>query len=204
MKIICIGRNYSDHARELGNAVPEEPVFFCKPDSAILLRGNPFFIPDWTQAVHYEAELVFRITRLGKHIGESFAPRYYTEVGVGIDFTARDVQEQLKQKGLPWEKAKAFDGSAVLPEFFVPIEELSDRQAIRFSLKKNGSTVQEGRSDQMTFSPDQLIAHVSKYMTLKMGDLLFTGTPSGVGPVASGDVLEGYLEDRRMFRVQVK
>jgi len=204
MKIICIGRNYSDHAKELGNATPEEPVFFCKPDSAVLLRGNPFVIPEWSNAIHYEVELVFRINRLGKHIEEKFAHRYYAEVGLGIDFTARDVQDELKKKSLPWEKAKSFDGSAVISEEFIPLDALPDPKNIRFSLRKNGELVQQGVSSQMVFNPDQLISYVSKYMMWKMGDLLFTGTPSGVGPVAIGDVLEGFLEDRKMFSVRVR
>jgi acylpyruvate hydrolase len=204
MKIICIGRNYSDHAKELGNATPDEPVFFCKPDSAVLLRGNPFVIPEWSNAIHYEVELVYRINRLGKHIEEKFAHRYYAEVGLGIDFTARDVQDELKKKGLPWEKAKSFDGSAVISEEFIPLDSLPDPKNIRFSLRKNGELVQEGVSSQMVFNPDQLVSYVSKYMMWKMGDLLFTGTPSGVGPVAIGDVLEGFLEDRKMFSVRVR
>jgi acylpyruvate hydrolase len=204
MKIICIGRNYSDHAKELGNATPEEPVFFCKPDSAVLLRGNPFVIPEWSNAIHYEVELVYRINRLGKHIEEKFAHRYYAEVGLGIDFTARDVQDELKKKSLPWEKAKSFDGSAVISEEFIPLDALPDPKNIRFSLRKNGELVQQGVSSQMVFNPDQLISYVSKYMMWKMGDLLFTGTPSGVGPVAIGDVLEGFLEDRKMFSVRVR
>ena len=154
MKIICIGRNYSDHARELGNTTPEEPVFFCKPDSAVLLKGNPFVIPEWSQAIHYEVELVFRINRLGKHIEERFAHRYYSEVGLGIDFTARDVQDELKKKGLPWEKAKAFDGSAVISESFIPLGELPDPTHIRFRLEKNGEVVQQGNSRDMVFQPD--------------------------------------------------
>jgi acylpyruvate hydrolase len=204
MKIICIGRNYREHALELGNATPEEPVFFCKPDSAILLKGHPFFIPEWTNDLHYEVELVYRISRLGKHIAEEFAPRYYTEVGLGIDFTARDVQEELKKKGLPWEKAKSFDGSAVVSEEFIPLHEFSNAKEISFSLKKNGVDVQLGNSRDMVFSIDRIIAHVSRYMTLKMGDLIFTGTPSGVGPVMIGDNLEGFLDTKSMFRVRVK
>ncbi|MFN8699596.1 MAG: fumarylacetoacetate hydrolase family protein [Flavobacteriales bacterium] len=204
MKIICIGRNYSDHAKELGNATPDEPVFFCKPDSAILLRGNPFFIPEWSKAIHYEVELVYRINRLGKHIEEKFAHRYYSEVGLGIDFTARDVQDELKKKSLPWEKAKSFDGSAVVSEEFIALDSLPDPKNIRFSLRKNGELVQEGVSSQMVFNPDQLVSYVSTYMTWKMGDLLFTGTPSGVGPVAIGDVLDGFLEDQKMFSVRVR
>lgn len=204
MKIICIGRNYADHAKELGNAVPAEPVFFCKPDSAILPKGNPFFIPDWSSDIHYEAELVLRIQRLGKHIEEKFAPRYYDAVGLGIDFTARDVQEELKKKGLPWEKAKGFDGSAVVPTTFIPAEKLKDLNSIHFSLKKNNQVVQLGNSADMIFNFDKIIAYVSKYMTLKIGDLIYTGTPAGVGPVAIGDELAGYIGDQEMFRVKIR
>lgn len=204
MKIICIGRNYVDHANELGNPLPSEPIFFCKPDSAILLKGHPLYIPDWTNDLHYEAELVFRISRLGKHIGEEYASRYFTEVGLGIDFTARDIQEQLKAKGLPWEKAKSFDGSAVVPARFIPLDELNNPDDIEFRMEKNGEVVQRGRSSDMIFSIHRIIAHVSRFMTLKTGDLIFTGTPAGVGPVAIGDKLEGYLEDHPMFRVHIK
>lgn len=203
MKIICIGRNYAEHAKELGNAVPSEPVFFCKPDSAILPKGNPFFIPDWTTDVHYEVELVLRIDRLGKHISKEFAPRYYGAVGLGIDFTARDVQEELKKKGLPWEKAKGFDGSAVISHEFVAVEEL-EKSNIRFSLHKNDVLVQSGNSHDMIFDFDAIIAYVSQYMTLKIGDLIFTGTPSGVGRVSTGDELSGFLGERQMFQVKVK
>lgn len=204
MKIICIGRNYSEHAKELGNAVPTEPVFFCKPDSAILPRANPLYIPEWTNDLHYEVELIVKIDRLGKNIESEFANRYYSTIGLGIDFTARDVQEELKKKSLPWEKAKAFDGSAVISKDFISLDELSDRTNIRFSLKKNGEVVQEGQSSDMIFSFDKIIENVSKYMTLKIGDFIFTGTPSGVGPVKIGDVLEGYLEEKKMFRVVIK
>lgn len=203
MKIICIGRNYAEHAKELGNAVPTEPVFFCKPDSAILPKGNPFFIPDWTSDVHYEVELVLRIDRLGKHISKEFATRYYGAVGLGIDFTARDVQEELKKKGLPWEKAKGFDGSAVVSPDFIPIEELSANQ-IEFSMKKNDTLVQRGASSDMIFDFNAIIAYVSQYMTLKIGDLIFTGTPSGVGKVNAGDELTGFIGERAMFQVKVK
>jgi 2-keto-4-pentenoate hydratase/2-oxohepta-3-ene-1,7-dioic acid hydratase in catechol pathway len=203
MKIICIGRNYAEHAKELGNAVPAEPVFFCKPDSALLPKGNPFFIPDWTSDVHYEVELVLRIDRLGKHISKDFAPRYYGAIGLGIDFTARDVQEELKKKGLPWEKAKGFDGSAVVSADFIPVEEF-EKSNIHFSLQKNGETVQSGNSSDMIFDFDAIIAYVSQYMTLKIGDLIFTGTPSGVGKVAPGDELTGFLGERTMFHVKVK
>jgi acylpyruvate hydrolase len=203
MKIICIGRNYAEHAKELGNSVPTEPVFFCKPDSAILPKGNPFFIPDWTTDVHYEVELVLRIDRLGKHISKEFAPRYYGAVGLGIDFTARDVQDELKKKGLPWEKAKGFDGSAVISHEFVAVEEL-EKSNIRFSLHKNNETVQSGNSQDMIFDFDAIIAYVSQYMTLKIGDLIFTGTPNGVGKVSPGDELSGFLGERQMFQVKVK
>ncbi len=203
MKIICIGRNYSEHAKELGNAVPTEPVFFCKPDSAILPKGNPFYIPDWTSDVHYEVELVLRIDRLGKHISNEFASRYYGSVGLGIDFTARDVQEELKKKGLPWEKAKGFDGSAVISQDFVPVEEL-DLNAVQFSLSKNETLVQQGSSADMIFDFNQIISYVSQYMTLKIGDLIFTGTPSGVGKVTPGDVLTGAIGDKQMFQVKIK
>jgi len=203
MKIICIGRNYAEHAKELGNSVPSEPVFFCKPDSAILPKGNPFFIPDWTSDVHYEVELVLRIDRLGKHISNEFAPRYYGAVGLGIDFTARDVQEDLKKKGLPWEKAKGFDGSAVVSQDFIPVEEF-EKSNIKFSLQRNGELVQSGNSSDMIFDFDVIIAFVSQYMTLKIGDLIFTGTPSGVGKVSAGDELTGFIGDRSMFQVKVK
>ncbi len=203
MKIICIGRNYAEHAKELGNDLPTEPVFFCKPDSAILPKGNPFFIPDWTQEVHYEVELVLRIDRLGKHIAREFSSRYYGAVGLGIDFTARDIQDELKKKGLPWEKAKGFDGSAVVSADFIPVEEL-DKQNIQFSLFKNDQLVQRGNSSDMIFNFDAVIAYVSQFMTLKIGDLIFTGTPSGVGKVTPGDLLEGRIGDRSMFQLKVK
>ena len=202
MKIICIGRNYAAHAAELGNALPEIPVVFSKPDSAIIQRGNPFVIPAFTKDVHYELELVFRINRLGKHIQESFAPRYYNEVKLGIDFTARDVQDELKKKGLPWERAKAFDGSAFVSEKFFDTANLPS--PILFNLKKNGVTVQEGNSSHMIHSIDKLIENVSEVFTLKIGDLIFTGTPAGVGPVASGDLLEGYLFDEKVFALRIK
>lgn len=204
MKIICIGRNYSEHAKELGNAVPSEPVFFCKPDSAILPKSNPFYIPDWTSDLHYEVELVIRINRLGKNIQPEFASRYYDEIGLGIDFTARDVQEDLKKKGLPWEKAKGFDGSAVIGQDFISLEEFTRDHNKQFSLKKNGEEVQRATSEEMIFSMDQIIVFVSKYMTLKIGDYIFTGTPAGVGPVQTGDLLEGYIGEKKFFRVKIK
>lgn len=204
MKIICIGRNYAEHARELGNTIQAEPVFFCKPDSAILPKGNPFYIPEWTQNVHYEIELVLRIHRLGKHIDVEFANRYYDAIGLGIDFTARDVQDELKKSGLPWEKAKGFDGSAVLTQNFIPVEQFRSLSEIEFSLQQNGTTVQRGNSADMIHSFDQIIAYVSKFMTLKIGDLIFTGTPSGVGPVKIGDELKGFIGNQEMLKVKVK
>ncbi len=204
MKLICIGRNYADHAKELGNKVPSEPLFFLKPDSAILPHRHPFYIPEWTQEVHYEVELLVRITRNGKSVALEFAHRYYEEVSLGIDFTARDVQLAAKSEGHPWEKAKAFDGSAVVSREWIAKDHWAEGwEHVPFELKKNGTVVQSATAESMLFHVDQLIAHVSKYMTLKMGDILFTGTPSGVGAVADGDVLEGTLDGARMFRVQV-
>jgi 2-keto-4-pentenoate hydratase/2-oxohepta-3-ene-1,7-dioic acid hydratase in catechol pathway len=203
MKIICIGRNYADHAKELGNSVPTEPVFFCKPDSAILPKGNPMMIPEWTNDLHYEVELVLRIDRLGKNIPVEFAHRYYYEIGLGIDFTARDLQDELKKKGLPWEKAKGFDGSAVISADFIS-KEILGSSPIHFSLQKNGKLVQSGSSEDMIFGFDQIISYVSKYMTLKIGDFIFTGTPSGVGPVQVGDELEGRISEQNMFTVRIR
>ncbi len=204
MKIICIGRNYVAHARELNNDVPTEPVIFMKPDSALLRNNDSFYIPEWSKDIHYEVELVVRINRLGKSIGRNFANRYYSEIGLGIDFTARDLQNKLKEKGLPWEKAKAFDRSAAISNEFVPVAELADPTSIKFQLKKNGEIVQDGDSVLMIFPIDELIAQVSNYFTLKIGDLIYTGTPAGVGPVQIGDRLEGFLEDRKMFDFLVK
>lgn len=205
MKIICIGRNYAQHAAELGNAIPSEPLFFLKPDSALQLQKHPFYLPDWSDDIHYEVEVVIRINRLGKAIAPQFAAKYYAEVGLGIDFTARDVQQRCKEKGHPWEKAKAFDGSAVVSREWRALSDFpAGVQGLNFALHKNGETVQTGHTGDMLFPVDALIAHVSKYMTLKVGDLLFTGTPAGVGRVVPGDVLEGFLEGERAFRVQVK
>lgn len=203
MKIICIGRNYSEHAKELGNEVPKEPLFFLKPDTAILPHRHPLVIPEFTSDLHYEVELVYKINRLGKYISEEFAPRYYATVGIGIDFTARDLQEECKKKGLPWEKAKAFDGSAAVSRTFLDLSDFENGR-IHFRLEKNGEVVQRGFSGDMIFSPDALIAHVSKYMTFRTGDLLFTGTPSGVGPVAPGDVLEAFIEDKSLLKVEIR
>lgn len=203
MKIICIGRNYADHAKELGNQVPSEPVIFMKPDSAILAKGNAFFIPDFSNDVHYEAELVVRIDRLGKNIEERFAHRYFSEIALGIDFTARDLQQKLKDKGLPWEKAKSFDGAAFLGKFFDK-KDFADLTDLNFQLRKNGEIVQRGNTKDMLFSIDRLIAEVSKYFTIKIGDLIYTGTPAGVGPVVAGDELELFLADQPAGRLRVK
>jgi 2-keto-4-pentenoate hydratase/2-oxohepta-3-ene-1,7-dioic acid hydratase in catechol pathway len=206
MKIICIGRNYADHATELGNKVPSEPMFFLKPDSAILAHRHPLFIPEWTKDMHYEVELVVKIERLGKYIEEKFAHKYYSEVGIGIDFTARDIQKQCKDKGHPWEKAKAFDGSAAISRQFYGLKDLkaNDFGSINFSIQKNGTKVQDGNSSDMIFSIDKIITYVSQFMTLRMGDMIFTGTPAGVGPVSCDDVLECFLEDRMLLKVKVK
>lgn len=204
MKIICIGRNYIDHAKELNNEVPKAPVFFLKPQTALLLKKQPFFIPDFSEDIHYEVELVVRINRLGKNIQEKFAHKYYNEIGLGIDFTARDIQRDCKAKGLPWERAKAFDGSALLSEKFLDKNDLKLEEGIGFSLKKNGETVQNGNHADMLFSIDRIIAYLSEYFTLKIGDLIYTGTPAGVGAVAIGDELEGFIENQQMFRLNIR
>ena len=203
MKIICIGRNYTDHIAELENEKPENPVVFLKPDTAILLKGQPFFIPDFSQDVHHEVEVLVRINRIGKHIQPKFAHKYYDEIGLGIDFTARDLQAQLKAKGLPWEKAKGFDGAAVVGKW-VAKAELPQVDELQFSLRKNGETVQAGNTALMLWKIDELIAYVSQFFTLKIGDVIFTGTPAGVGPVAINDVLVGELEGRELFNIKVK
>lgn len=201
--MICVGRNYAEHAQELGNEVPEEPVLFMKPDSAVMQRNNPFIIPAFSSDIHYECELLLKIGRNGKCIDEEFALRYISEVGLGIDFTARDLQAQLKAKGLPWEKAKAFDGSAYLGDF-LPISEFHDLQNLEFELLKNGKTVQNGNSSNMLHSIPKLIAYISRYFSLKMGDVIFTGTPAGVGRVESGDELAGRLQGKTMFKLRVR
>lgn len=204
MKIICIGRNYADHAKELGNRVPSEPVVFMKPQSAILSHKHPFYIPEWTQDVHHEVELVVKIDRLGKSISEAHAPRYYSEVSLGLDFTARDIQAKLKSKGHPWERAKAFDGSAVIGRF-MSLEELGHSvQELEFTLTNHETVVQKGHTSDMLFSVNRLIAEVSQFMTLKVGDLIFTGTPAGVAAVKSGDRLVGNLEGHDLFAVNIK
>tara|TARA_B100000989_G_scaffold298843_1_gene290414 strand:+ start:13448 stop:14062 length:615 start_codon:yes stop_codon:yes gene_type:complete len=204
MKIICIGRNYANHALELGNPVPSEPVIFLKPQSSILSHKHPFYIPEWTNEVHHEVELVVKIDRVGKTISEEHAPRYYSEIGLGLDLTARDVQMRLKANGHPWERAKAFDGSAVVGEFISLGDLGRDVQDLRFTLSNRDNVLQEGCTQNMLFSVNQLIAEVSRFMTLKVGDLLFTGTPAGVAPVKSGDRLVGTLEGRDLFAVDIK
>ena len=203
MKIICIGRNYAQHAKELNNPIPEEPVVFLKPDTAILLKKHPFFIPEHSNDVHHEIEVVVKINRLGKHIEPRFAHKYYDEIALGIDFTARDVQTRCKENGLPWEKAKAFDGSALMGSWFDK-SKFKDLNQLDFELAKNGATIQEGNTSQMLWSIDELIAEVSRFFTLKIGDVIFTGTPAGVGPVGANDVLEGYLEGEKAFTVKIK
>lgn len=202
MKIICIGRNYVDHIRELQNERPEAPVIFLKPDTALLKEGD-FFIPEFSQDVHHEIELVVRINRVGKHIDARFAHKYYDEISVGIDFTARDVQQKLKEKGLPWEISKAFDNSAVIGGFLSK-NIFNSLESLNFTLLKNGNRVQEGNTAMMLWKVDEIIAYVSRYFTLKTGDLIFTGTPAGVSRVQPGDTLEGFLENNQLFRLQVK
>lgn len=202
MKIICIGRNYAEHAKEMKSELPKEPVFFFKPDVAIL-RGNRFYIPEFSNEIHYEVELVVKINKVGKYIDEKFAHTYYNEIGLGIDFTARDIQRECKAKGLPWEKAKAFENSAVLSKEFIPKSEL-DLNNINFSLQLNQDTVQQGNSSQMIFTIDQIIAYISKFVTLKIGDLIYTGTPSGVGAVKIGDKLDGYIGEQKMFNIEIR
>jgi 2-keto-4-pentenoate hydratase/2-oxohepta-3-ene-1,7-dioic acid hydratase in catechol pathway len=204
MKIICIGRNYVAHIEELKNEMPEEPIFFMKPDSSLLRNNDPFYIPEWTNDVHHEVELVVKISRIGKNIEKRFANRYYEEIGLGIDFTARDVQKILKDKGLPWEKAKAFDKAAVLGSTFISVTDLPNPDAIQFQLNINGNTVQRGSSDLMMFDIDEIISHISKYLTLKIGDLIYTGTPAGVGAVKIGDHLEGFLENKKILDFEIK
>jgi len=203
MKIICIGRNYIDHAKELNNPVPEKPVFFMKPDTALLLKHNPFFYPDFSRDVHYETELVIKINRNGKHIEERFAHKYYNEIGIGIDFTARDLQAEAKKKGLPWEIAKAFDQSAPLGRF-LPKEQFHAMDNIHFSLKINGELKQQGNSKDMIFTFDRIIAYVSRFVTLRTGDLIFTGTPKGVGSVKINDHFEAFIEDEKLLEFNVK
>jgi len=203
MKLICIGRNYTEHIKELENEKPIDPVVFLKPDTSILLKKQPFFIPDFSNDIHHEVEILVKINRLGKHIDKKFAHKYYNEISLGIDFTARDLQTQLKDKGLPWEKAKAFDGAAVIGDW-LPKNELDDVDCLNFSLKKNNEIVQQGCTSNMLWKIDELIEYVSKYFTLKIGDIIFTGTPAGVGKIIANDKLKGFIENRQMFSITVK
>ncbi len=203
MKIICIGRNYADHAKELNNPLPTEPVFFLKPDTALLPAGNDFYIPDFTSDLHYECELVLKIKKVGKNIPEKFAGDYFDELSLGIDFTARDLQEQCKAKSLPWEKAKGFDNSAPMGSHFVSKSTL-DLNQLEFRLLKNSKEVQRGKTKDMIFNFEKIIAYISQYITLKTGDLIFTGTPAGVGPVAIGDHLEGFIGEEKILDLKIK
>ena len=204
MKIICVGRNYTDHISELKNERPEEPVLFQKPDSAVLLKKQPFFIPDFSNEVHYEVEVLVKINKIGKHIQPKFAHKYYNEIGLGIDFTARDLQNKLKEKGLPWEKAKAFDGAAVIGDKWIAKNTLSSLDDLSFSLEKNDEKVQKGNTSQMLWKIDDLISYISSYFTLKIGDIIFTGTPNGVGRIDVNDILTGFLEGQKMFSIKIK
>ena len=203
MKLICIGRNYTEHIKELENEKPTDPVVFLKPDTAILLKKQPFFIPDFSEDVHHEVEVLVKINKVGKHISKKFAHKYYDHIGLGIDFTARDLQAKLKAKGLPWEKAKAFDGAAVIGEW-LPKQDFEDVDNINFSLQKNQTIVQEGNTSLMLYKIDEIIEYVSKYFTLKIGDIIFTGTPAGVGRVIANDKLTGFIEDKQLFSITVK
>ncbi|PKH52685.1 2-hydroxyhepta-2,4-diene-1,7-dioate isomerase [Tenacibaculum sp. Bg11-29] len=202
MKIICIGRNYAKHIEELANEKPESPVVFLKPDSAILPKKMPFFIPAFSDDIHYEVEVLVKINKVGKHISSKFAHKYYDEIGLGLDFTARDVQAKCKEKGLPWEKAKAFDGSAVIGEFY-PKEDFN-LENITFQLHKNEEVVQDGNTESMLWEIDELISYVSEYFTLKKGDVIFTGTPAGVGRIVENDVLTGVIDGKEAFHIKIK
>ena len=202
MKIICIGRNYAEHAKELGNEIPEDPVIFMKPDTAVLKKGSDFYIPEFSQDVHYEVEVVLKISKGGKYILEENASKHFEEIGLGIDFTARDLQSKLKEKGLPWELAKGFDGSAVVSDFYQKAD--FDLKNLDFSLAKNKEIVQLGNTSMMLFSPEKIIAFVSQYFTLRVGDLIFTGTPKGVGKIAENDILEGFIKEQKLFSVRIQ
>tara|TARA_B100000809_G_C15140404_1_gene532970 strand:- start:9208 stop:9819 length:612 start_codon:yes stop_codon:yes gene_type:complete len=203
MKIICVGRNYVEHIKELNNEAPKDPVLFLKPDTAILLKKQPFFIPEFSDEVHHEVEILVKINKVGKHIDRKFAHKYYDEIGLGIDFTARDLQSKLKEKGLPWEKSKAFDGAAVVG-IFLPKSDFKDINNINFRLEKNNKVQQIGNTSLMLWKIDTLIEYISKYFTLKIGDIIFTGTPSGVAKVNSNDNLKGFIEEKEVFSIKVK
>tara|TARA_B110001450_G_scaffold104069_1_gene98549 strand:- start:2014 stop:2619 length:606 start_codon:yes stop_codon:yes gene_type:complete len=201
MKIICIGRNYLEHAEEMGKSITKEPIFFLKPDTSLITKRQPFFLPNFSENIHYEAELVYKIKKVGKSIDPIFSKDYYDKVGLGIDFTARDLQAKCKSNGHPWEIAKSFDQSALVGEHFYDISSIKD---LSFSLLKNGETVQKGNANEMVFNIDQIISYISKFITLKIGDLIFTGTPSGVGSVKIGDNLEGFINEERVFSLNIK
>jgi 2-keto-4-pentenoate hydratase/2-oxohepta-3-ene-1,7-dioic acid hydratase in catechol pathway len=203
MKIIAIGRNYIDHAKELNNPVPKEPIFFLMPDSALLKNNQPFFYPDFSNDIHFEVEIVVQLNRLGKNVASRFAHRYYSEIGIGIDFTARDLQKKCKEKGLPWEIAKSFDGAAVISKMN-SLEKYGDINNINFRLEKNGEIVQQANTSEMIFKVDDLIEHVTRFMTIKIGDLMYTGTPAGVGPVKIGDRLTAFIEDEKLLDFVIK
>ena len=203
MKIICVGRNYPKHIKELVNQRPESPVIFIKPDTSLIQKNNPFFIPDFSRLINYELELLVKINRIGKYIQPKFAFKYYREIGLGIDFTARDIQQELKEKGLPWEKAKGFDGSALIGEWFDK-SNFEDINKLDFHLLKNGKVTQSGNSSQMIWKIDELISEISKFFTLKIGDIIFTGTPEGVGDVQEDDLLEGFLMNEKAFSIKIK
>lgn len=203
MKIFCVGRNYADHAKELGNAVPEEPVIFMKPKTALLPPNSPFYYPEFSNELHYEVELVLRISKNGKYVPEDQANKYYDAISVGIDFTARDIQANLKKKGLPWEKAKAWDSSAIIGDWVILTNETL-ANPFHFSLNKNGEQVQLGDTTDMIFSFDHIVSHISRYFSLNIGDMIYTGTPAGVGECVVGDKLEGYLATEKMFELEIK
>lgn len=203
MKIICVGRNYVDHIKELNNQRPDSPVIFLKPETSIINKKHPFFIPNFSKDVQYEVEILVKINRLGKAISTEFSHKYYNHIGLGIDFTARDIQNILKNKGLPWEKSKAFDGSALIGNW-INKSEIPDLNNINFNLEKNGNIVQVGNTSKMLWNIDELISEISKYFTLKIGDIIFTGTPSGVGKVVENDVLTGSLDDKESFSIKIK
>ena len=203
MKIICIGRNYADHAKEMKAEVPSEPVFFMKPDTSLLKDGNDFYFPEFTKDLHYECEMIVRIDKMGKHITEKHAHKYYSQISLGIDFTARDQQQKCKEKGLPWEIAKGFENSAPISNLWIDVKD-HELNNLTFSLQKNGETVQVGNTSDMIFSIDQLISYLSQFFTLKTGDLIYTGTPAGVGPVVIGDQLEGFIGNKKMFQFKIK
>jgi acylpyruvate hydrolase len=204
MRIFCVGRNYVEHIQELNNERPDEPVIFTKPDTAIIRSGNPFYYPDFSKDIHYETELVLRICKEGKNIEEKFAHKYFDSIGIGIDFTARDLQQKAKEKGLPWDIAKGFNGSAPLSDKFIPVGDIKNLKDINFSLQVSGQLKQQGNTNLMLFSFDYIISYLSKFFTLRTGDYIFTGTPKGVGPVTIGNVLTAYIENEKLLEFEVK